>query len=536
MNTPSMGRGPMARWQSGAHRTLFWLCAVCLGFYFSYVLFLARSPLFAGGAETVATLFFFVVFAGLALGALLLFCRRWQGLSWLRAEKEKLDVRFFLLCMGVSLLILGVGLLACYPGASIYDNYNQWHQAHTGQYNDWHPAFHTLLMWLGTRVVDEYPWLVFLQILCFSAALSYLMSTLKAWGLPGWLLALTAGLISASECVGNVLMYPGKDNAMTLGIMVGCAQMVNVYFSRGKWLAKPLHAVLLGLALAFATLVRHNAFFFTAPLALCLLLCYRAQIKAGLLAVGVGLLCVLLVTGPLYGALSVRRPDNGFEESVGVPMTILLDMRLKNPEEMDGETQAFLWEFMTDEDFAKYYRKGNYNSVKFIANRTLLPEADREAFFGMVLDAVRNDPENAFVSYNDLTDLVWGVDGKDEATMPVANEGYLKQYLFADSPLNRFGAAAQHILRAPLKAQPLRFLFMNIGVQLALLLVAGLWSLYRAGPRALVLCLPVLLYDLGTMLLLCGNDARFFQFSMVISLPLVLALCQRLPNAPNTDC
>ena len=40
----------------------------------------------------------------------------------------------------------------------------------------------------------------------------------------------------------------------------------------------------------------------------------------------------------------------------------------------------------------------------------------------------------------------------------------------------------------------------------------------------LALALPVLCYDLGTMLLLCGDDARFFQCSMAVCIPCVLAL------------
>ena len=51
-----------------------------------------------------------------------------------------------------------------------------------------------------------------------------------------------------------------------------------------------------------------------------------------------------------------------------------------------------------------------------------------------------------------------------------------------------------------------------------------MWALYRRGSDVLLLAVPTLLYDLGTMMLLCGNDARFFQFSMTVSLPAMIAL------------
>ena len=57
-----------------------------------------------------------------------------------------------------------------------------------------------------------------------------------------------------------------------------------------------------------------------------------------------------------------------------------------------------------------------------------------------------------------------------------------------------------------------------------LLLLVTLWSLRRSGAASLTLAFPTLTYNLGTMALLCGNDARFFQFTMTISIASVLAL------------
>ena len=45
----------------------------------------------------------------------------------------------------------------------------------------------------------------------------------------------------------------------------------------------------------------------------------------------------------------------------------------------------------------------------------------------------------------------------------------------------------------------------------------SLRALRRNGVRALLLCVPTLLYNLGTMCVLCGPDARFFAFSPLLS-------------------
>ena len=68
------------------------------------------------------------------------------------------------------------------------------------------------------------------------------------------------------------MMYLWKDNAMTIGVTLLLAQAVNVCFSRGQWLKRLPNAVAFGLALAFTTMVRHNAVLFTLPLLLAALL------------------------------------------------------------------------------------------------------------------------------------------------------------------------------------------------------------------------------------------------------------------------
>ena len=61
-----------------------------------------------------------------------------------------------------------------------------------------------------------------------------------------------------------------------------------------------------------------------------------------------------------------------------------------------------------------------------------------------------------------------------------------------------------------------------------------MFALYLNGLDALVPTVPLLAYDLGTMLLLCGVDARFFQCSLMISLPLGIAFGMLAAVKKNT--
>ena len=70
---------------------------------------------------------------------------------------------------------------------------------------------------------------------------------------------------------------------------------------------------------------------------------------------------------------------------------------------------------------------------------------------------------------------------------------------------------------------------------LLLLLLVTLWALRRHGCGVLMMALPTLCYNLGTMFLLCGNDARFFQFSMTVSMAMMLAMMY-LPGEEMHKC
>ena len=151
--------------------------------------------------------------------------------------------------------------------------------------------------------------------------------------MPAWLALTAHTLVCASLPVRNTLMFLGKDSAMTTAVLVLTAQTINLLHTRGAWLRRPRNAVAFGLALAAATLLRHNAILWTLPLLVCALLRHSRRGRRGAaLAAGAAALALVLVRGPLYGALDVIYPDNTTEESVGIPMTILWDIRMQAPE------------------------------------------------------------------------------------------------------------------------------------------------------------------------------------------------------------
>lgn len=507
-------------WQSRAHRVWFGACTVCLSLYIAYVTYLSQSGFLSGGVQTVAALCVFAALSAALCRLLPYGCDRLAQFS--PAPQAGRGRRVFWAALAVSAVIFGCAFAACWPGGVSYDASNQWRQAHSGEFNNWHPVFHTLLIWMVTRVWDSYPFVVCVQIAAFSAAMAYLTATLHRRGVPAWLALGAHALVCASLPVRNTLMYLGKDSAMTTAVLVLAAQTIQLLHTRGAWLKRPCNAVSFGLALAAATLLRHNAILWTLPLLICALLCFPWGRRGAAFAAGVAVLALALVRGPLYGALDVVYPDNTTEESVGIPMTILWDIRMQAPEALDDETSAFLASLAADGEWENTYQLHRYNSIKFTYDRELIASRPVTDILSMAGRAALAEPRLAFETVNGVTGLVWDVTGENRGYETVSNSGDLP--LYGRATLNRLGQAALAVIDAPLKWAPVRWLTENIGVQLLLLLLVTLWALRRRGVDVLALALPVLCYDLGTMLLLCGDDARFFQCSMAVCIPCMLAM------------
>ena len=215
-------------------------------------------------------------------------------------------------------------------------------------------------------------------------------------------------------------------------------------------------------------------------------------------------------------------PDNTTEESVGIPMTILWDVRAQAPEVLDDETSAFLASLAEGGKWEDIYQLHRYNSIKFTYDRELIASRSVTDILSMADRAALAEPRLAFETVNAVTGLVWDVTGQNRGYETVSNSGDLP--LYGRATLNRLGQAALAVIDAPLAWTPVRWLTENIGAQLLILLLVALWALRRRGVDVLALALPVLCYDLGTMLLLCGDDARFFQCSMAVCIPCMLAM------------
>ena len=456
-------------------------------------------------------------------------------------ERKELSWKTFVVVSAIVFGIFILNLFANFPGGFGTDVIMKWTQVQSGNFNNWHPPIYTMIIWLVTRILPEYSFFIGFQIMAFSIVVGYTVATLEAWGIKKRYIAFFMIAVVSHSTTRNILLYAWKDAALTILSLCLAVYMLNIVLSKGKWLSKWYNVCAIAIIGSLVTLVRHNGFFFTIPLGILLVVCYVKTIRKVLFAIATSVLLILGVTRVLYpmaGVVMVTDDSTHvFTESVGLPMTILSGVMARNPEKLDDRTRQFMNRIATDMEWRATFELGNYNSVKFGGLHTckFVAEISPRELMRMTLQTIRNAPKYSLLNILALTSMVWspfvwhhgygGIDNDNPehiATVASVREIAIMQQVRSVSRIF-YG-----FINITLNMLIPSFVFSSIGLHMLLLLLVGVYSLNRnLGAKALVLFIPSVAYNLGTMLLLSGPDYRFFHFNTVITLPLIVALLAR---------
>ncbi len=257
---------------------------------------------------------------------------------------------FGLPIMGVWLIYL----LAYWPGFLSKDSLNQFSQLVTGHFTDWHPAFHTMTLWLFTRVWFSPASVIVVQIVGLSLLLGWGFALVESQGTPLWVVWLGAAFLALSPAFGLILLNPWKDVAYSICVVALVLLILKVIISQGEWLSSPLAWISLGLTTALVALYRHNG----APvsfLALLLLFAgFRKQWKPLAAACIVALIFWAAVKGPIYSVLRVNSNTQSMGQNLALPATAitLLDWYDRSGIALDPDDQALVDHILNASDDA----------------------------------------------------------------------------------------------------------------------------------------------------------------------------------------
>ncbi len=437
---------------------------------------------------------------------------------------KKIANKEFVLCFGCSLVILFVWFAGCFPGSFSPDSINQLAQAYKGEYSNWHPALHTWMFFsIPLKIVGLPNAIIPFQIVSFSLIMGYMGKIIYTYA--GRKMArISIGIILFSPFTLNIVMLPWKDVAFAMATAM-CV-LLSIKFYQNE--AKMVHLILLSFFIVLTTIFRHNGILFSLPLLLALV--FFLPLKKWIV---LGVLSVLLWGGVniSYYCMNVQRPDGRVIETMGLPLSVIMNVAKECPDCLDEETSDFVQKLTVPQpNWEKNYDISGFNSIKWNGvDGSVVENAGRTKILKMMVKCMLHDPVHSFMAIGVMTAIVWGVEKYCDVGPYIVE--------------NNFGIKPSGILVIQNISQkyswlismtPLRYIFCSIGftiiVILAFVLFKTRWN-NGIHIKRMLLSLPILIYDFGTMLFLSGDDYRFFYVNVLIC-PLVVLMfaSQKIPQ------
>jgi len=444
-----------------------------------------------------------------------------------RAEEKTESLKWFWIVSLLIFMLLLIPYMIYYPSRITADCAEQYEQAVSNSYSDWHPFFHTLFAYkLPLFLTGGWDGSILLfQILLLSLAIAHAAQTLAMHaGKRIALFALLFYLINPNTL--NLTMFPWKDIAFAIGALLTASCSIRIYFTKGEWIRRIPNLILLTITLAFTSLFRHNAILFTLPAVFALVFLIPKKQAVSLI------LGFLILFGgikyPLSSTLHVEQPGSRQTEMLGVPMNIISSVYVHTPEKVDQETLEFVSKIAPREKWERNYIDGIYNGMKWdtTVNNSIIEEYGAKRILKMTASCFIRSPFQALKAFFYITDPAYTITDDVSTGVrvdPSENGGI-------SAVLGRINYYLSYLLDAVFSK------ITHFSGTMLLILVIAILSKYRitcAGFwKTVLFILPVFAYNFGSMLLLYSRlDAvRFFYYTFLVT-PLYLTLFFRdLPS------
>ncbi len=244
-------------------------------------------------------------------------------LHWLRHQHIKemptagrpavLNLFFLALPM---LVVWGTYQAVYFPAVMTNDSMAQWQQAVSGQFSDWHPFIHTLLLWATLQIEPTPALFISIQIFIFGLISAWGLNKLVGQGLPFGFALFFSFMFALSPVNGIYAVTIWKD--VPYGIMLLCLviQLFCIISSEGRWLDKGINQLALAVCSFLVMLLRHNGVPIPLLSIVAVLLVYRSQWRALLNSLFIAVLLYFSFTGPVYTLFNVQKTSEGLENTI----------------------------------------------------------------------------------------------------------------------------------------------------------------------------------------------------------------------------
>lgn len=474
----------------------------------------------------------FLLSAGFGIGLILFTVSLYLATRPPAQSEPQQSMRFRWLVFALPMLVVwAVYLLAFWPGMMSADSLDQWGQAMSGRFNDHHPAFHTILIWLLTRITPSPAVVALAQILALGLLAGVILAYFETLGVRPQFLWAASFVMAVFPVNGTMVATLWKDIPYSTAFVGFTYLILRLVLSRGEWIRARWNWISLGLTAALLSLLRQNGFpiAFATLLALCVAYLRQWRFLLASLALFTGL--YLGVRGPFYQVLDVKRSDLLLESSTSL-------YSIAAYADTGSQTEAA---FQVLRPFSQGWECDITNEIKTLSQEEGL---GREESIGeSAVNLMKRAPGVLLYSYRCRRSIVWII---YDPYGPIYNPSHA-QYWIDDNPYGIKPDTKFPYLREKASAfvdytssnpkvnwliwRPALFLYL-------FLLVVAVLTLKYKDSRVLLLSLPILLQSLISTIILIQPNFRYHYGAVLLALlfwPILFAPGNSQATVSGTD-
>lgn len=254
------------------------------------------------------------------------------------------------------IIIFTIVLLAYWPGILVSDSMVQWHQAQTGEFSDWHPAYNTIYISILTKIWNNPGFVLFIQCIILSLCMGFVFTRIEKYYKINktYLLIFSVifGLIPLNFNFAVTLLKDTLYSAFILlltGLIIDIINDFNFFKNWKKCIA-------LFITLLAIVLTRHNGILVALLTSIVLIIKYRKQ--KSIYIIFISWLCMyLLLTTVGFKVLNIQ--EGSYANKYG-PISHIM-ARLLNTEgvEFSADDLNTLSEFVDIDKLKETYNAYN---------------------------------------------------------------------------------------------------------------------------------------------------------------------------------
>ncbi|MEH6965545.1 DUF6020 family protein [Priestia megaterium] len=405
-----------------------------------------------------------------------------------------------------------------YPAAMSPDSLAQWKQAHTGEFNDWHPIMVTWILMLIIQLWDSPGAIVLFQILVVSLIYLYTFNFFIKKQIHPILLSFFTLIILTIPpfLVFSVIIW--KDILYSSFMLFFTVNIAQVYFSKGSWLKSKKNIFIMFLSAFGVAFFRHNGFPVFILTFLIMAFVFRKNWKIILSILLIIFVAQKIITGPVFAKLDVAPSDPN--EALAIPTQQIANIIVSNGK-LSAEERDYFNKVFPIPQWKEKYNPYTNDPIKFSwdsYDRNFIFK-DIKLYFKNYLSVVIKNPRLATEALLRQTSLVWQVTPFEPH--------YVVTYITGIHAHNEFGL--KNTVISPvltektnqyLKAStdfPFKWIWKPAFYH-CIILIFSLMLLVRKGFSSLVILLPWALNTLSVLVALPAQDFRYLLASVFISL------------------